>query len=79
MRWVSISINTFSIQIKFISSKLFTAVACFDKKLISSTGYWTCVIEIRNVCKILVGNFEGNRPLGKHKLKMDDNIKMDLK
>jgi hypothetical protein len=35
--------------------------------------------ETRNAYKILVGNPEGNRPLGRHKHKLGDNIRMDLK
>jgi hypothetical protein len=33
----------------------------------------------RNVYKILVGNPEGKRPLGRRRRRWEDNIKMDLK
>jgi hypothetical protein len=33
----------------------------------------------RNVCRILVGNPEGKRPLGRLTLRWVDNIKMDLR
>jgi hypothetical protein len=35
--------------------------------------------EKRNACKILMGNLEGKRPLGRRrpKRKLEDNIKMD--
>jgi hypothetical protein len=32
-----------------------------------------------NVYRILVGKPEGGRPLGRHKRRWEDNIKMDLK
>jgi hypothetical protein len=35
--------------------------------------------EKRNACRILVGKPEGKRPLGRLKLRWDDNIKMDLR
>jgi hypothetical protein len=34
--------------------------------------------EKRNACKILVGNPEGKRPLGRPRRRWLDNIKMDL-
>jgi hypothetical protein len=33
----------------------------------------------RNECRILVGNPEGKRPLGRHRRWWEDNIKMDLR
>jgi hypothetical protein len=36
------------------------------------------VEEIRNAYKILVGNPEGKRPLGRHTRRWEDNIKMGL-
>jgi hypothetical protein len=33
----------------------------------------------RNTYRILVGNPEGKRPLGKTKLRLEDNIKMDVR
>jgi hypothetical protein len=33
----------------------------------------------RNACRILVGKPEGNRPLGKHRRRWENNIKMDFR
>jgi hypothetical protein len=35
--------------------------------------------ESRGVYRVLVGKSEGKRPLGRPRLKWEDNIKMDLK
>jgi hypothetical protein len=35
--------------------------------------------ERRVACRVLVWKPEGKRPLGRHKLRWEDNIKMDLK
>jgi hypothetical protein len=35
--------------------------------------------EKKNACRVLVGNPEGKRPLGRPKRRWVDNIKMDLK
>jgi hypothetical protein len=35
--------------------------------------------EITYVCRILVVKPEGMRPLGRHRCRWEDNIKMDLK
>jgi hypothetical protein len=35
--------------------------------------------EKRNACRILVGNPEGKRPLGRQRRRWVDNIKMDLR
>ena len=34
--------------------------------------------ERRGVCRLLVGKTEGKRPLGRHRLRWEYNIKMDL-
>jgi hypothetical protein len=34
--------------------------------------------EGRGVCRVLVGKPEGKRPLGRHRLRWEDNIKADL-
>jgi hypothetical protein len=34
---------------------------------------------MRNVCNILVGNHEGKRPFGRHRRRMKDNIKSNLR
>jgi hypothetical protein len=36
------------------------------------------MLELRNICKILVGKPEGKRPLGRPRRKWEDNIEMDL-
>jgi hypothetical protein len=38
-----------------------------------------CMGEKRNAYRILVGNPEGNRPLGRHRRRWEDNIKMNLR
>jgi hypothetical protein len=35
--------------------------------------------EMRNVYKILVGNPEGMRPVGRPRRRWDDNIRMDIR
>jgi hypothetical protein len=35
--------------------------------------------EVRGTCNILVGRPEGRRPLGRHRCRWEDNIKMDLR
>ena len=34
--------------------------------------------ERRGVCRVLMGKPEGKRPLGRHRRRREDNIKMDL-
>jgi len=34
--------------------------------------------EKRGVCRVLVGKFEGKRPLGRPRRRWEDNMKMDL-
>jgi len=34
--------------------------------------------EGRGVYRVLVGKAEGRRPLGRHRRRLEDNIKMDL-
>jgi hypothetical protein len=36
-------------------------------------------VETRNAFRILVGNLEGKRPLGRQRRRWVDNIKMDLR
>jgi len=33
----------------------------------------------RGACRVLVWKPEGKRPIGRHRLRLEDNIKMDLK
>jgi hypothetical protein len=35
--------------------------------------------EVRVVCRVLVGKPVGRRPLGRPKLRWEDNIRMDLR
>jgi hypothetical protein len=35
--------------------------------------------EKRDACRILVGKPEGKSPLGRHRLRWEDNIKMDFR
>jgi hypothetical protein len=35
--------------------------------------------EGRGVCRVLVGRPEGKSPLGRHRRRWDDNIKLDLR
>jgi hypothetical protein len=34
---------------------------------------------MRNACKILVGKLEGKGSLGSHRLRREDNIRMDIR
>jgi hypothetical protein len=36
-------------------------------------------MEVRIAYNIVVGKPEGNRPLGRHRLKWEENIRMDLR
>jgi hypothetical protein len=42
-------------------------------------GHVARMREKRNAYRILVGNPEGKRPLGRHRRRCEDNIKMDLR
>jgi hypothetical protein len=41
-------------------------------------GHVACMGEGRNVYRVLVGNPEGKRPLGRPRHRFEDGIKMDL-
>ena len=41
-------------------------------------GHVACIEEVRGVHRVLVGNPEGKRPLGRPGRRWEDNIKMDL-
>ena len=41
-------------------------------------GHVACMGEMRGVYRVLVGKPEGRRPLGRPKLRWEDNIKVDL-
>ena len=40
-------------------------------------GYFESVGKRKSICWVLVGKPEGKRPLGRHQLRLEDNIKMD--
>jgi hypothetical protein len=42
-------------------------------------GHAACMEEIRNTYKILFGKPEEKKPLGKPRLRQEDNIKINLK
>jgi hypothetical protein len=42
-------------------------------------GHVVCMGEVWGACIILVGKPEGRRPLGRHRRRWEDNIKMDLR
>jgi len=41
-------------------------------------GHVACVAERRDASRLLLGNPEGKRPLGRPTHRWEDNIKMDL-
>jgi len=46
--------------------------------LIRWAGHVACMGERRGVQRILVGELEGKRPLGRPRRRWEDNIKIDL-
>jgi hypothetical protein len=42
-------------------------------------GHVACKGEVRGAYNIVVGRPEGRRPLGRHRRRWEDNIKMDLR
>jgi hypothetical protein len=42
-------------------------------------GHVARMVEVRGAYNILVGRHEGRRPLGRHRRRWEDNIKMDLR
>jgi hypothetical protein len=42
-------------------------------------GHAACMGEMRNVYSILVGRPERKRSLGRHRRRLEDNIRMDLR
>ena len=43
------------------------------------TGHIARMEQFRNAYRVLVGKPEGKRPLGRPRLRWEDNIKMDLR
>jgi hypothetical protein len=46
-------------------------------KMMRWAGHVACMGEVRCAYNILVGSPEGRRPLGRHRRRWEDNIKMD--
>jgi hypothetical protein len=42
-------------------------------------GHETCMVKLGNAFNILVEKSEGKKSLGTHRLRWENNIKMDLK
>jgi len=49
-----------------------------ESRIIEWAGHVACMGERRGVCRVLVGKPEGKRPLGRHRRRWDDKIKMGL-
>jgi hypothetical protein len=60
----------------YISSNIIRVI---KSRRMRGSGHVARMWEVRNICKILVLKTEGKRPLGKHKRRWEDNIKMDLR
>ena len=50
-----------------------------NSRLMGGAGHVAPMRERRSVYRVLVGKLEGKRPLGRHKRRWEDNIKLDLK
>ena len=53
-------------------------VRVVKSRRVTWAGHVACVGEGRGVYRVLIGKPEGKRPLGRPKLRWEDNIKMDL-
>ena len=53
-------------------------VRLIKQRIMKWTGQLACLEERRDVCRVLVGKPEGKRPLGRPRLRWEDNIKVDL-
>jgi hypothetical protein len=49
-----------------------------QSKRMKYTGYVDRMEEKRNACRVLVGKPEENRPLGRPRCRMENNIRIDL-
>jgi hypothetical protein len=47
--------------------------------LVRFMGHVACMEEMRSACKILVRKPKGKRPLGRHRHRCEDNIRMCLR
>ena len=59
----------------YCSSNIFRMKKSRRKKW---AGHVALTGERKGVCPVLVGKPEGKRPLGRHRRRWEDNIKMDL-
>jgi hypothetical protein len=50
-----------------------------ETRTMRSAGHVASMTEKRNAYRILVGRPEGTRPLGRHRHRWEDIIKMDLR
>jgi hypothetical protein len=57
----------------------FNIVRVIKSRRIRWAGYVARMREGGGVYRVLVGRSEGNRPLGRHSRRWEDNIKMDLR
>jgi hypothetical protein len=57
---------------------LTTIVLVIKSRRMRWAGHVARVGEGRGVYRILVGKREGKRPMGRHRCRWEDNIKMDL-
>jgi hypothetical protein len=57
---------------------MYVCVNAFISRRIRWAGHVARMGETRGVHRVLVGKPEGKRPLGRPKLRWEDNIKMDL-
>jgi len=53
-------------------------IRVIESKRMRWVGHVACVGDWKGVYRVLVGKPEGNRPLGRPRLRCGDNIKMDL-
>jgi hypothetical protein len=64
-----VKVNCLKLQINFNTLRISASLDCSSKSIINN----------RNAYRILVGNPEGKRPLGRPRRRWVDNIKMDLR
>jgi hypothetical protein len=56
---------------------LCVAIRIIKSRRMKWAGHVMCMEELRNVRKVLVGELEGKKPLGRPRHRWEDNIKMD--
>jgi hypothetical protein len=65
-------------KILYIFYKSLNIVLVIKSRRKRWVGYVACMGDSRGVYRVLVGKTEGKSPLGRPRLKWEDNIKMDL-